>query len=95
MQVSVKSTVWMEMRKSVMARISRLLGELKCLSCECCLANQRSIRGTCMRCYKATLRAIAKGLTTDAERTEDGKWLSCAAPGRKPSNPVTIELSKN
>jgi hypothetical protein len=94
MRFCVKAIKWLEMKKSVLARISRLQAEGKCLSCEGSLEGKRSVRGDCLRCYKATLRAIAGGLTTDEARTEEGKWLSCALPGRKPSNPVTVELRR-
>lgn len=94
MRVCVRSVEWLDMKKAVLARVNKLQAENKCLACECSLEGQKSIRGDCERCYRATKRAIAYGLTTDSKRVEEGKWLPCAAPGPKPSNPVTVELRR-
>jgi hypothetical protein len=94
MRVCVKSIRWVEMKRAVLQRVSRLQAECKCLVCECSLVGRKSIRGDCEPCYRATLRAVNKGETTDEKRVEDGKWLATEKPGRKPSNPVTVELRR-
>jgi hypothetical protein len=93
MRVFVKAVEWIDMKKNVAAKVAKLLAEGKCLSCEQPLAGEKSIRGCHVRCAKATYRGIFSGATTDAKRVEDGKWLPPGKPGRKPSNPVSVELS--
>lgn len=50
------------------------------------------VRGCHERCYKATMRAVARGETTEAERIKAGKLLASETGGRPPSNPVSKEL---
>jgi DNA-directed RNA polymerase subunit RPC12/RpoP len=80
------------MRKSVAMRVAKLQAECKCLACEQPYGNEDLIRGCHKRCAKATYRAISNNRTTDSKRVQEGKWLPAMRTGRKPSNPVTIEL---
>lgn len=65
-----------------------------CVACLEPLDDTRTVRGCHERCYRATLNAVAKGLTTIEERIRAGKLLERETAGRKPVNPVSVELSK-
>jgi hypothetical protein len=52
----------------------------------------RSVRGCHHKCYRGTLRAIEKGLTTELERVMQGKLLPCAKSGPRPSNAVIVQV---
>jgi len=93
MRILVKAVEWIEMKKSVAMRVAKLQAEGKCLACELPLGEGRVVRGCHEKCAKATYRAIFSKKTTDTKRIEDGKWLSAESGGRKPSNPVSVELS--
>jgi hypothetical protein len=95
MRVSVRSIEWVEITRIVRMAIARLQVEGKCLACCQPLGDGKVVRGCHEKCAKATYRAIAAGKTTDAKRVEEGKWLPAETGGRKPTNPVSIELSKN
>jgi hypothetical protein len=94
MRVCVRSIEWIEMKKNVAMLVAKLQAEGKCLACGLPLDGGKVVRGAHEKCAKATYRAIAAGKTTDAKRVEDGKWLPAENGGRKPSNPVTIELRR-
>jgi hypothetical protein len=94
MRVQIKTSDWVEMKRSVALRIAKLQAEGRCLACGEPLGNGKVVRGCHERCARATYRAIWKRKTTDAQRVEDGKWLPPAQAGRKPSNPVSVELSE-
>lgn len=73
------------------ARIARCRKENLCVACLDALDGE-VIRGCHSRCYRATLRAIAKGVTTDQKQVKQGKLLPRAKPGRKVTNPVSLEF---
>jgi hypothetical protein len=73
-------------------RIAKAKAEKLCVACLQPLYGVQA-RGCHYKCYRATLRAIEKGLTTEAERMVEGKLLPCARPGRV-ANPVMLELTK-
>ncbi len=93
MQVSIKETRWIEVKKSAMERITKAQTEGLCVACMQPLDAMRVIRGCHERCYKATIRAIDKGLTTEADRVAAGKLLESQTGGREPTNAVTKELA--
>lgn len=51
-------------------------------------------RGCHQKCYRGTLRAIEKGLTTELERMVQGKLLPCAKTGPRPTNAVLVQVLK-
>lgn len=93
MRVAIKEIRWVEVKKAARDRIAKAEAEGLCVACMQPLDETRTIRGAHERCYKATLRAIACGRTTDAKRVEEGKLLEGKGGGCHPTNPVTIELS--
>lgn len=80
----------MKLGLAVRRRIAKAEAEKLCVACLQPLYG-KVIRGCHQKCYRATLRAIEKGLTTEAERVSQGKLLPCNTVGR-PSNPVMLEL---
>lgn len=92
MRVGIRETRWIEVKKAARERIAKAEAEHLCAACMQPLDNTRTIRGCHQRCHKATFRAIERGLTTEAQRVAEGKLLEAQDGGRKPNNPVTLEL---
>lgn len=84
---------WVVVRKAARERIERAAREGLCVACMQPLDGTSVKRGCHERCYRATLRAVEQGKTTIAERVSAGKLLERSECGRRPSNPVTVELS--
>ncbi len=93
MRVSVFVTRLVEVNKTAMRRIAKAVEEGLCCACMQPLGKGRVVRGLHMTCLKATYRAIAAGKCTEDERVQEGKMLSKTKGGRKPSNPVTVDLA--
>jgi hypothetical protein len=91
MQVTIRSKEFVTVNKDAEQRIAKCITERLCCACLQPLNETRTIRGCHEACYRATKRAIARGIFTDAERTSEGKWLEEESGGRPPTNPVTIE----
>ena len=72
-------------------RVSKAKAEGLCVAC-LKPASGRMIRGCHFNCYRATLRAIERGLTSEQERVSEGKMLPVGTTGRKPKNPVTLDV---
>ena len=72
-------------------RVSEAEEKGLCVACMEPLGDGLVISGCHQRCYRATKRAIDAGEFTEAERVSVGKLLPPSTPGRKPSNPVTLE----
>lgn len=75
------------------ARIRKATKERLCVACMEPLNGESPLRGCHERCYRATLRAIERGDTTEEDRMLEGKFLKRGKGGRKPSNPVTMDVS--
>lgn len=73
-------------------RVAKARAEKLCVACMQPTNGERTIRGCHVKCHRATLRAIERGLTTDAERVSAGKFLPPAPSGRKPYNAVTLDV---
>lgn len=73
-------------------RITRCEKDDLCVACLQPMENERSVRGMHSRCSKATWRLIEDGKTTEADRVAAGKMLEKSQPGRKPTNPVTLDV---
>lgn len=93
MQLAVTEWRYVEVKQSTKRRIEKADREQLCLACLQPLASSEAIRGVHPKCYRATMRAIASGRTTDSERVLNGKLAERSKPGRKPSNPVSQELN--
>jgi hypothetical protein len=93
MRVRISIEGWVEVKRGAVQRVAKCQSQKLCLACEQPLGDCRVVRGCHERCAKATYRAIESGKTTDAKRIEEGKWLTAEQGGRKPSNPVSIELA--
>jgi hypothetical protein len=91
MQVAIKIKEFIKVNRTAQQRIAKCVTENLCCACMQPLDDKRTVRGCHERCYRATNRAIANGVFTDAERTSEGKWLEEETGGRRPTNPVTIE----
>lgn len=84
------------LKKEAKERIARCEKERRCVACMELFAppDETSIRGCHIRCYHATYRAIRSGKFTEVQRVREGKLLEPKNRGRKPSNPVSIEVSE-
>ena len=92
MRVAVYEKRWIQVRKAARERIDKARRLNLCVACmQPIVDGERVVRGCHNRCYFATYRQIKAGKYTDAERVRDGKLLESAEPGRKPSNPVSLE----
>ena len=86
---------WVAVRKTAKDRIAKCEKDGLCVACmEKIAEGERSMRGMHMRCYFATARAIRTGKTTEEERMREGKMLEAQSGGRKPANPVTLDLAE-
>ena len=72
-------------------RVAKAKAERLCVACMEPL-DGRAVRGCHVRCHRATLRAIERGLTTESERVAAGKFLPPAQAGRKPCSAVTLDV---
>ena len=93
MQVRMIVMRYVTLNKAARQRIAKAEAERLCVACMEPIGESRVKRGCHERCYRATLRAIAKGLTTEQARMQEGKFLECDTPGRKLSNPVSVEVA--
>lgn len=91
MRVAITETRWIEVRKPAKERLAKADKEHLCVACMEPMGDQEPIRGCHPKCYRATRRAIVAGQFTEAARVEAGKLLEKLEPGRKPSNPVSVE----
>ena len=92
MYLPIDQTKLIKASKTAQQRIA-MVDQGFCLGCLQLLNDEKPISGLHPKCHRATLRAIAAGKTTRDERVREGKMLPRGKAGRKPSNPVTIELS--
>lgn len=93
MQAFVFEKRFVPVRKAAKDRIEKCQREGLCVACLAKVEDgERSIRGLHMRCYFATVRAIKTGKTTEEERVREGKMLEAQSGGRKPNNPVTLDV---
>lgn len=91
MRAVVSIVRYVVLKKSARQRIAKCEAEDLCLACMKPL--EGIVRRHChQRCYKATLRAVEKGLTTIEERVAEGKLGGDDKGGRPSQNPVTVEL---
>lgn len=94
MKIQVWVPRFIEVNRTATQRIAKCEANNLCMACLEPLDATRTVRHCHERCARATYRAIVRGECTDEERVAEGKWQSPNEPGRKPSNPVTIELRK-
>ena len=92
MQIQITKIEFISVNKKAMQRIAEAEAKHLCVACLQPLDGTRVVRGCHERCYRATLRAIESGKTTEADRMKEGKLLEADEGGRKASNPVTCEL---
>lgn len=79
------------MKRSAVQRVAKCQAEGLCCSClEPFIPGEKIVRGTHVRCAKATYRAIEAGRLTDEGQVQAGEWLPAEPGGRKP----TIAVSK-
>lgn len=92
MQVAVTEIRYVEVKKSARDRLAKAEKECLCVACMEPLGDGVIKRGCHEKCYQATRRMIQRGLTTEADRVAAGKLLESDQGGRKPSNPVTLDV---
>lgn len=92
MFVQISELRLVQVSKAASQRISKAEREGLCVACLEPLGHDVVRRGCHEKCYRATLRAVEKGLTTIEQRVREGKLLATAR-GASKSNPVTLELS--
>lgn len=93
MQARIYETRYIEVNKAAQRRLAKADAENLCCACMQPHDGTRIIRGNHERCYRATMRAIEAGKTTDEERVAEGKLLEADPGGRKASNPVSAEFA--
>lgn len=93
MRVSIFVARQVEVKQIAMRRIAKAEAENLCCACMLPRGDGRIVRGLHINCLKATYKAIAAGKCTEDERVQEGKLLTKAKSGRKPSNPVTVDLA--
>ena len=93
MQVRIFEQRFIEVGRVAKQRIAKAEVGCLCLACMEPLDGRKPIRGNHPRCFYAQYRAIESGKTTDKELVETGRRAPKQKPGRRPSNPVTIELA--
>lgn len=94
MRLLVTEQKWIAVNKRAQERLAKCRQSNLCLACmQPIEAGEEVLRGVHMRCYHATYRAVRMGKTTMEKRVAEGKLGECKPSGRKPSNPVTAELS--
>lgn len=92
MQVAVIELRYVEVKKSARDRLTKAEAEGLCVACLKPLGSGMIKRGCHESCYQATRRAIQRGLATEADRVAAGKLREAGHGGRKPSNPVTLDV---
>lgn len=92
MRFAIQILKSIELSKAAQKRIHKCESEGLCQACLEPFDGTRVIRGTHERCYRATMRAISAGETTEEARVAEGKLAPRETAGRKPSNFVTIEV---
>ena len=92
MIATIRRTFQVTLKKAAVERLSAAEKDGLCVACMKPLDSTRTVRGCHERCLKATTRAIAQGLCTEEQRISEGKLLTADPGGRRPSNPVTVEL---
>ena len=95
MRLNVSEQKWIEVDKQAEQRIEKAKSKDLCLACLEPMGDDIGMRGCHSKCYRATMRAIERGWTTDNERVQEGKLGERKPPGRKPLNPVTRELKES
>lgn len=94
MQVLSFERRWIAVKRSAQNRVNKCRQDDLCFACmEKFLPDEMRTRDVHLRCYHATFRAIKAGKTTEQERMAEGKLGESAARGRKPSNPVSVDLA--
>lgn len=92
MRLEIRKTGWVTVKKVAKDRLAKCEGEGLCCAClERIKEGQRPIRGMHPACYYATQYGIKTGKFTESERVKEGKMLPPGKPGRKPTNPVSLE----
>lgn len=94
MRVAVNEVRWIEVNRTARQRLAKAESQNLCVACMELLDATRTVRGCHERCYRATMRNIASGKTTEARRMEEGKLLESDTGGGRPGNPVTKELNE-
>lgn len=94
MQVAITEVRWIEVNRSARQRLAKCEQEKLCTCCLLPLGSEEPIRGQHPRCYKGTMRAIAAGTATEAERVAAGMMHEKRPAGRKPSNPGVTASAK-
>ena len=92
MQVAVTITKFLNVKPAAQKRISKCQANGLCLACEKPLGEGKSCRHCHESCYRVIKRAIAAGLTTDAEEVANGYMAERRPGGRPPSHPVSKRL---
>ena len=89
MQLAVKLTGYIKVKKSAQQRIAKAQREGLCCACMEPLDDTRTIRGCHERCRQAAARLIERGVVTEEQLIADGELLPADTGGRRPSNALT------
>lgn len=92
MRIAISVIRWIEVNKQAKQRLDTAARKRLCVACMEKLDDTRTVRGCHERCYRATMRCVARGETTVEQRIADGKLLGNDSGGGQPTNPVTKEI---
>lgn len=90
MFVETQGSMMVRMKRGAAERIEKCQREGLCVACLKPLEKGRVIRGCHESCRRLTQIRIDRGDWTQEQRIAEGKLLPLR-PGRRPSNPVTLE----
>lgn len=93
MRVQVRKVGYITVKPEVHKRIAKCESQNLCYAClQRIKADESVVRHNHERCYRALLRAIERGATTDDICVEKGLMASQASAGRKPNHPALKDL---
>lgn len=94
MQFRVFESRFITVKRAAVERVTKCEKEGLCCGCLRPVDPLAARRGLCGGCYHATRRAINSGKTTEQKQMADGRMLESKPSGRKPSNPVSVDVDK-
>lgn len=93
MQIRVFESRFITVKRAAVERVTKCEKEGLCCGCMKPVDPLITRRGLCVGCYHATRRAINSGKTTEEKQMASGLMLEAKPSGRKPSNPISVEVA--
>lgn len=91
MRLALTTTVlrWVEVKPEAQRRVEKAAKQNLCVACMKPLDDTRTICGCHERCYRATMRCVARNETTIADEVAKGCFVLSTTRGGDALNPVT------